>query len=111
MPLPQQMNNDIAAQMQDMMNKSPGDVNNFEDQKGLHHQGFGPIDEKIREFGNAVNGLGLLHRGVEGNNVMDDKNYEEGNVCFDWSRGGYLFFCLGVLILEFISLLCSNCNS
>ena len=77
MPLPQQMNNDIAAQMQDMMNKSPGDVNHFDDSNGLHMppQGFGAIDDKIREFRNAD---GLLHRGGDANNVMDDKNYEEG---------------------------------
>lgn len=77
MPLPQQMNsNDIAAQMQDMMNKSPGDVNNFEDQNGLHvpPHAFGAIDDKIREFRNAD---GLLQRVGDANNVMDDKNYEE----------------------------------
>lgn len=76
MPIPQHIGNDIAAQMQDMMNKSPGDVNNFEEQNALHipPQHFRAIDEKIREFKNAG---GLLHRGAEGNNGMDDKIYDE----------------------------------
>lgn len=114
MPLPQQMNNDIAAQMQDMMNKSPGNVNHFEDPNGLHMppQGFGAIDDKIREFRNAD----LLHRGGDANNVMDDKNYEEGKIdiniflcksknllffpflCCFFNLLIYFFFCAGTIL-------------
>lgn len=98
MPLPQQMNNDIAAQMQDMMNKSPGNVNHFEDPNGLHMppQGFGAIDDKIREFRNAD----LLHRGGDANNVMDDKNYEEGKIDLK------IFLCISKNLLFFPFLCC-----
>ncbi|KFM58597.1 Golgi integral membrane protein 4, partial [Stegodyphus mimosarum] len=78
-PPPRQANSDnAAAQMQDMMNKSPGDVNNADVQSALRvpPQDFGPIDNKIQEFKNAG---AFVHRGADVHNVIDDKNYEEDN--------------------------------
>ncbi|XP_054719560.1 Golgi integral membrane protein 4-like isoform X2 [Uloborus diversus] len=74
LPLPAQANNDLAdAQMQDMMNKSPGEVNN-PDSLHMPPHDLGAIDNKIQDL---KNGESFLHRGADAHHVMDDKNYEE----------------------------------
>ncbi|GIX77105.1 uncharacterized protein CEXT_535331 [Caerostris extrusa] len=78
LPVPVQENNDIGVQMQqmnDMMNKSPGDVNNAAEQNVLGMPpNLGPQEQKHHEF---KNGAAFLHRGADAHRVMDDKNYEE----------------------------------
>ncbi|GFT80286.1 uncharacterized protein NPIL_246401 [Nephila pilipes] len=77
-PVPVQENNDIAVQIQqmnDMMNKSPGEVNNAAEQNVLGmppHVGI--PDQKQPEL---KNGGAFLHRGADAHRVIDDKNYEE----------------------------------
>ncbi|XP_015903544.1 Golgi integral membrane protein 4 isoform X2 [Parasteatoda tepidariorum] len=77
LPNPPIENNDIAAQMNDMMNKSPGNViNNAIDQNvlGLPPNHIGAIDNKIQDL---KNGRPFMHRGADAHRVMEDKNYEE----------------------------------
>lgn len=77
-PVPVQENNDIAVQMQqmnDMMNKSPGEVNNAPEQNVLGlPPNVGIPDLKQPEL---KNGGAFLHRGADAHRVIDDKNYEE----------------------------------
>ncbi|KAF8787235.1 Golgi integral membrane protein 4-like [Argiope bruennichi] len=78
-PVPAQENNDIGVQMQqmnDMMNKSPGDVNNLAEQNVL---GMPPrLDPARQRHPDYKNGGHILHRGgAEAPRVIDDKNYEE----------------------------------
>ncbi|GBN18004.1 hypothetical protein AVEN_1392-1 [Araneus ventricosus] len=79
LPVPVQENNDIGVQMQqmnDMMNKSPGDVNNVAEQNVLGMPPhFGGAGQKHPDY---KNGGPMLHRGgAEAPRVIDDKNYEE----------------------------------
>ncbi|KAG8196786.1 hypothetical protein JTE90_014518 [Oedothorax gibbosus] len=67
---PPQENNDIAAQMNDMMNKSPGNINNAVEHNVLR------IPPHLQDNKNPHEGA-FMHRGADAQRVMDDKNYEE----------------------------------